>query len=295
MVRQVHHRLFQKSLIMDIKRTPMSCLIAALLLLCGTVMVSGQTQKAPAKELVQYIREASRLGLTPAQIEENATKAGWATSAVKEALAQGAATPAAPESGPGASASGATADTASAAGATAPAANPDALKERGVPDEYRIGAGDVLQISVWKEPEASVGATVVRPDGKISLPLLKEIELVGLTPTEAEKIITARLTKFIPAADVTVVVSAINSKKVYIVGAVKKEGPIPYNYRMTVMQALSEAGGLSDYAKRKKIYILRTQNGKDYRLPFDYEAVLKGERMELNIPLLPGDTLVIPQ
>jgi polysaccharide export outer membrane protein len=161
-------------------------------------------------------------------------------------------------------------------------------------DEYRIGAGDVLQISVWKEPEASVGSTVVRPDGKVTLPLLKEVDLVGLTPKQAEKLITERLTKFIPEADVTVIVSGINSKKVYMVGAVKKEGPIPYTYRMTVMQAISEAGGLSDYAKRKKIYILRTQNGKEYKLPFDYEAVLRGERMELNVPLLPGDTLVVP-
>jgi polysaccharide export outer membrane protein len=91
-----------------------------------------------------------------------------------------------------------------------------------------------------------------------------------------------------------VVVSAIHSKKIYMVGAVKKEGPTPYTYRMTVMQALSEAGGLNDYAKRKKIYILRAQNGKDYKIPFDYEAVLRGERMELNIPLLPSDTVVVP-
>ena len=126
------------------------------------------------------------------------------------------------------------------------------------------------------------------------MPLLKEVEVVGLTPREAEKIITSRLSKYIPAADVTVVVSGINSKKIYIVGAVKKEGPIPYTYRMTVLQALSEAGGLNDYAKRKKIYVLRTENGKEYKLPFDYDAVLKGERMELNIPLLPNDTVVVP-
>jgi len=167
-------------------------------------------------------------------------------------------------------------------------------QSRGVPEDYHIGAGDVLQISVWKEPEASVPHAIVRPDGKIGLPLLKEIDVIGLTPTEAEKLITGKLSKLIPAADVTVVVTGINSKKIYIVGAVKKEGPIAYTYRMTVMQAISEAGGLSDYAKRKKIYILRTENGKDYKLPFDYEAALRGERMELNIPLLPGDTMVVP-
>jgi polysaccharide export outer membrane protein len=160
--------------------------------------------------------------------------------------------------------------------------------------DYRIGPGDVLQVSVWKEADASIPSVVVRPDGKIGLPLLKDVEVVGLTPHEAETMITRRLEKFIPEADVAVVVKDINSKKVYIVGAVKKEGPIRYAYSMTVMQAISEAGGLSDYAKRKKIYVLRSENGKDYRLPFDYDAVLRGERMELNIPLLPGDTLIVP-
>ena len=139
---------------------------------------------------------------------------------------------------------------------------------------------------MWKEPEVSVDGVVVRADGKIGLPLLKEVEVMGMTPLEAEKVITDNLAKFIPGSDVTVVVKEVRSQKIYIVGAVKKEGPIAYTYRMTVMQAISEAGGLTDYAKRKKIYILRGQNGKDYRLPFDYEAVLKGERMELNVPLL---------
>ena len=171
----------------------------------------------------------------------------------------------------------------------------DAAKDRGVSDQYRIGAGDVLQISVWKEPDASVASAVVRPDGKVSLPLLREVDLSGLTPAQAEKVIMSRLTKFIPTAEVTVIVSAIHSMKIYVVGAVKKEGTIPYTYPMTVLQALSEAGGVTEYAKRKKIYILRIQNGKDYRLPFDYEAVLRGERMDLNVPLISGDTIVVPQ
>ena len=109
-----------------------------------------------------------------------------------------------------------------------------------------------------------------------------------------EQLITEQLSRFINGADVTVVVSGINSKKVYLIGAVKKEGPLAYTYRMSVMQALSEAGGLTDYAKRKKIYVLRTENGRQFRLPFDYDAVLKGEHMELNIPLLAGDTIVVP-
>jgi polysaccharide export outer membrane protein len=161
-------------------------------------------------------------------------------------------------------------------------------------DEYLIGAGDVVQVSVWGEQSASVPSAVVRPDGKISMPLLKEVAISGLTPAQAEKTIAEQLDQFIKGANVTVVVSQINSKKIYLLGAVKKEGTISFTYRMTVMQALSEAGGLTDYAKRKKIYVIRIEGGKEYRLPFDYDAVVKGERMELNIPLEPGDTIVVP-
>ena len=153
----------------------------------------------------------------------------------------------------------------------------------------------MLAISVWKEPDASVGSVVVRPDGKISMPMLKDVSVVGLTPIQVEKLITEQLVKFISAADVTIIVTGINSKKIYVVGGVKKEGPISYTYRMTILQALSEAGGISDYAKKKKIYVLRHENGRDYRIPFDYDAALKGEKMELNIPLMAGDTLVVPK
>lgn len=161
-------------------------------------------------------------------------------------------------------------------------------------EEYHIGAGDVLQISVWKEPDASVPRVVVRADGNIALPLVREVNVMGLTPKEVEKIITARLAKLIPTADVTVLVTSTNSKKIYLVGALRIVGAMPYTYRMTVMQALSEAGGLNENAKRKKIYILRSENGKDTRIPFDYDAAIKGEGTQLNLPLLPGDTLVVP-
>jgi polysaccharide biosynthesis/export protein len=161
-------------------------------------------------------------------------------------------------------------------------------------DEYQIGEGDVLQISVWGEPAASVPSVVVRPDGKISMPLLKDVRVVGLTPAQTEKLITDGLADIIRAANVTVMVVQINSKKVYLLGAVKKEGTIPFSYQMTVMQALSEAGGLTEFAKRKKIYVMRNEEGKEYRLPFDYDAVVKGEHKELNIFLLPGDTIVVP-
>jgi polysaccharide export outer membrane protein len=162
-------------------------------------------------------------------------------------------------------------------------------------DDYVIGAGDTLQVSVWKEPDVSVPSVIVRPDGLITVPLIKETAVAGLTPRQAENLITERLSKYLNAPNVTVVVTASTSKKVYVIGAVRKEGPLPYTYRMTVMQALSEAGGLNEYAKRRKVYILRTEGGREYRLDFNYEDVLRGERMEQNIVLLPGDTIVIPQ
>jgi polysaccharide biosynthesis/export protein len=164
-----------------------------------------------------------------------------------------------------------------------------------VTDDYLIGAGDTLQVSVWKEPDVTVPTVIVRPDGMITVPLIKETAVAGLTPRQAENIITERLAKYLNAPNVTVVVTASNSKKIYVIGAVRKEGPLSYTYRMTVMQALSEAGGLNEYAKRRKVYILRSDSGREYRLEFNYEEVLRGERMEQNIVLLPGDTIVIPQ
>jgi polysaccharide export outer membrane protein len=169
-----------------------------------------------------------------------------------------------------------------------------AVVERGVPDDYQIGAGDFLRIEVFHEPDATVPSVVVRTDGKISMPLIKEIAVLGLTPSQLENLITEQLSKFLTAPDVTVIVTSINSKKVYVIGAVRHEGPMPYTYPMNVLQALIDAGGLSDFAKRKKIYVLRTKNGRSLKLPFDYDAALKGEHLELNVPLMPGDTIVVP-
>lgn len=162
------------------------------------------------------------------------------------------------------------------------------------PAGYRIGAGDVLQISVWNEPGASVAAVVVRPDGKVTVPLVKETEVLGMTPAELEKVLADKLEHFIHGADVTVVVKEIHSKKVYLVGAVNKVGPVALLSQMTLLQALAEAGGLTDYAKRRKIYVLRNENGKQVKLPFNYDAVVKGEHMDQNVTLRPDDTIVVP-
>ncbi len=160
---------------------------------------------------------------------------------------------------------------------------------------YRIGPGDVLQVNVLKEPDASVAAAVVRSDGIISIPMLKDVSVAGLTPKELEKLLTEKLGRFIREPDVTVVVKEIHSELIYLIGAVRKEGAIPLRGPLTVLQAVAEAGGLTDYARRSKIYILRVENAKQIRIPFDYSAVVKGGQMHENILLRPGDTIVVPQ
>jgi polysaccharide biosynthesis/export protein len=265
---------------------------AVLVVAFGIGVISSAAQSTPApKELVQYVQDARQRGVTDTRIRQQAIAIGWAAAAVDEALAEGNKASAAkarlPE--PAASATPSASSTQPApdgAGGGQPA--------RVVPDDYKIGAGDALQIAVWKEPDVTVPSVVVRPDGRITVPLIKDVTVAGLTPREAEKVITDGLSRFIPDANVTVVVAAINSKKVYVIGAVRKEGTLPYTYGMTVIQALSEAGGLTDYAKRKRIYVLRSEGGREYRLEFNYEEAVRGERMEQNVMLLPGDTVVIP-
>ncbi len=174
------------------------------------------------------------------------------------------------------------------------AQQPAAVKDPVVPEGYRIGAGDVLQIVVWREPEASVPDAVVRVDGKISLPLIGEVAAVGLTPAELKDSLVERFSQYINNPVVTIVAKEITSRRVYVLGSVKKEGPVPLLRPMTVLQALNEAGGLGEWANKKRIYILRNAGGKQVKLPFDYGAVVKGKRLEQNISLLPDDTIVVP-
>ncbi len=288
--------------------------VVAFLLTLGIAVVSGasQSEPTPSKELVQYIRDAKKRGVTEAKIKTQAVTVGWSAAAVDEALAfekSGKPLPADPTPAPTMAASSPALNpvhppeqavpvvSAPEKLSATPAAEPPPAGvplSRGTPDDYLIGAGDTLQITVWKEAEVSVPSGVVRPDGKISVPLIKEVQVAGLTLKQAEAVIAEGLGKFITDPNVTVGVSAIVSKKVYVIGAVRKEGTLPYTYGMTVMQALSEAGGLNDYAKRKKIYILRTESGREYRLDFNYDEVIRGQRMEQNVVLLPSDTVVIP-
>src|SRR5580700_6174896 len=158
--------------------------------------------------------------------------------------------------------------------------------------EYVIGPEDVLHIAVWKENDLT--ATLpVRPDGKISLPLLNDVQASGLTPQQLADSVTEKLRKYIADPRVTVVVTAINSKRIYLVGEVSHVGATPMLPNMTVLQALSSAG-INQFAKTKGIYVLRTVNGKQQKLPVNYRKLVKGQQMEQNYALQPGDTIVVP-
>lgn len=160
------------------------------------------------------------------------------------------------------------------------------------PKDYVIGSEDTLMVSVWNE-EKLTATLPVRPDGKISLPLLNDVQASGLTPMQLADLIAEKLKKFVADPRVTVVVTQMNSQKVFMLGEVTHTGALPLLPNMTVLQALSTSG-FSQFANQKKIYILRIEDGKQLKLPFNYKMVVKGERMEQNILLKPGDTIVVP-
>jgi len=159
--------------------------------------------------------------------------------------------------------------------------------------EYKIGPQDVIRIDVWKEPDIS-RTIPVRPDGKISLPLLNDVPAAGLTAMELAASLREGLSKFLNNPQVTVTVTEINSRRVYLTGEVLRGGAIPLLPNMTVLQALSSAGGFTQFAKTKDIYVLRTENGKQVKHPFNYKEVIKGKLSEQNILLQPGDVIVVP-
>ncbi len=158
---------------------------------------------------------------------------------------------------------------------------------------YTIGEQDVLDIDVWREKELTL-QVVVRPDGKITVPLVNEVYVVGVTPLKLQDILTEKLQPFLTAPQVTVSVREINSRKVYLIGQVAHIGVFHINSTTTVSQIIIEAGGLKDFAKRKKIYVLRNVNGKELKLPFNYDAVLKGQANAQDVVLKPGDKIVVP-
>lgn len=159
--------------------------------------------------------------------------------------------------------------------------------------EYKIGPQDLLRIDVWKESEIS-RTVPVRPDGKISLPLLNDIQAAGFTAMQLSAAITEGLKKYVMNPQVTVTVAEINSRRVYVTGEVTKPGAFPLLPDMTVLQALSGSGGFTQFAKLKGIYVLRMENGKQVKHPFNYKDVVSGKAAQQNILLQPGDVVVVP-
>ncbi len=165
---------------------------------------------------------------------------------------------------------------------------------KGHDDGFVIGNGDVLAISVWKQPDVS-RSVPVRSDGRVSLPLIGEVQATGRTPLKLEEEITAKLQPFLAEPEVTVIVEQINSQKFNILGRVAKPGSYPLSNPTSVLDAIALAGGCRDFAKRKAIYVLRiTPEGTEVRMPFDYQEVIKGKNLAQNVTLQPRDTIVVP-
>ena len=161
-------------------------------------------------------------------------------------------------------------------------------------DTFIIGADDVLAVNVWKEAEVS-RSVPVRSDGKISLPLVGEVQASGQTPRQLEKEIAAKLQNYISEPEVTVIVLQINSQKFNILGQVARPGAFPLTNAPTVLDAIAIAGGFRDFAKKKSIYILRQNpGGAQSRIPFNYKDVISGKNTEQNIRLQPRDTIIVP-
>lgn len=158
---------------------------------------------------------------------------------------------------------------------------------------YIVGIADELQISVWKEPELSM-LVVVRPDGVITLPVIDDVKVVGLTTKQVQDILTEKLKNVVSEPQVTVIVRNIRSRKVYLVGQVGHPGAVMLNGHETVLQVLAESGGPGPYAKSDKIYILRNVDGKQEKLSFNYKKAVKGGDPSADIPLNSGDVIVIP-
>src|SRR5215831_1603540 len=215
--------------------------------LCGMLIIStNSVAQAPpkgkpagiAKDLADYIQEGRKMGMNEDDLRANAIRAGWKANIVEDAIKT--LPPATKENN-----------------------NPE-KPDRGVPEEYIIGEADVLGVIVYKEPDASASPVVVRADGKVTVPFIKDVVVSGLTPAQAEKMIATKLMPFINEPDVSVIVREVHSKRIYLVGALKKNGPVDLKYPMTVLQAITEAGGPTDFAKRRKMYVRRQENGQTF-------------------------------
>ena len=175
----------------------------------------------------------------------------------------------------------------------APATPPPAVGGVATPADYVIGADDQLEIVFWRDKDMTATMTV-RPDGMISLPLLNEVKAAGLTPEELRLSVTAIAEKLMEQPTVSVNVKDIKSRKVFITGQVGKPGEYQLLAPMTVLQMIAVAGGPSEYAKKSEILVVRTDGGKSTSHQFDYEEISKGKKLQQNILLKPGDTIIVP-
>jgi polysaccharide export outer membrane protein len=169
------------------------------------------------------------------------------------------------------------------AGATAPVA---------LPTDYVIGVDDVLSVVFWKEKDLSA-EVVVRPDGRISLPMLNDVPAVGLTPEQLAAVVAKAATKYVRDPGATVMVKEIRSRKVYVIGEVTKPGTFMLGNEMSVLQAIAEAGGFLEHANKSNIVIVRNDKGGERRFKFNYNEVVRGKNTEQNIRLLPGDAILV--
>jgi polysaccharide export outer membrane protein len=177
---------------------------------------------------------------------------------------------------------------------TASLTQPVNIADKPHDDAFIIGSGDVLSISVWKQPDIS-RSLPVRSDGRISLPLIGEVQASGRTPSKLEEEITGKLQPFLAQPEVTVIVEQINSENFNILGRVVKPGSYPLKNSTTILDAIAIAGGCRDFAKHKGIYLLRIgPDGRQSRIPFNYQDMIKGKNISQNIQLQPHDTIVVP-
>ena len=159
--------------------------------------------------------------------------------------------------------------------------------------DYTIGADDVLTIAFWGEKDMS-GDVIVRPDGKITLPLINDVVAAGLSPEQLRVRVAERAAQFFQNAQATVIVKEINSRRVFITGQVEKPGAYPLTTRTTVIQLIALAGGLKEFARSSRIVIMRNTAGRDVHLMFDFRAVVEGKNPDQNVEVRPGDTVVVP-
>jgi len=161
-------------------------------------------------------------------------------------------------------------------------------------DAYKIGSGDILDIITWKEPDFSRPEVLVRTDGKISFPLLGDVQAAGRTPMEIRKEIESRLKTYVDNPIVTVTVKNPASQKFYILGEVKKTGEYPLIKGLTVLQAFAIAGGFTDWASKKEIILLRKENGKEKVYNINYKRIVNDKDFSQNISIKTDDTIVVP-